>query len=205
MSKQESKGLKLIERPKIPWAIYDDRKWSPEEQINLWFDTNLKDYYAVHKDDLVRVYGPMEFSLDNTDPLNKRHIKYGHQAFLIKSSIEPIKKESAEDILSDMMTIIESGKDPEAWGELYDRTKQLLGSSRSEPSTINQGVAEESVQETCADVLRDVVKAISDKYDPSRIHADIYDRAKAALERESAEGGPSVVGEGTENNTRGES
>lgn len=112
--------MKLIERPKNLF------------QFQEWFDTHLKDHYAVSKDDLDRVVSD-DTKIWSNDPYqiveHERDIK--HQAFLIKSSIEPIKKDTAEDVLREIVSCY--GKDDEKYvlhisevWELIERARRIL-------------------------------------------------------------------------------
>ena len=112
--------MKLIERPKNLF------------QFQEWFDTHLKDHYAVHKDDLVRVYARTpEEPLVWVTYEKKDDIPDSHQAYLIKSSIEPIKKDTAEDVLREIVSCY--GKDDEKYvlhisevWELIERARRIL-------------------------------------------------------------------------------
>ena len=149
--------MKLIERPdfyKFFEGLRDAHANACRHEMVEWFDLAFKDTYAVHKDDLVRIYGAKDDTIWNT---NKEFSDDNVQAYLIKSSIGPIVKKCP-----------------------------TCGSERSEPSTINEGVAEESVQETCADVLRDVMDHLANLRNKTiDDEAALTTRIIAALERES--------------------
>jgi hypothetical protein len=98
--------MKKIERP--IWLYINKDKHSIQQVLDNWFDTHLKDHYAVHKNDLIRVYAKSQYPLDKLD-FWSGDFEGTHQAYLIKSSIEPIKQETAEDILRDLYEAIDHG------------------------------------------------------------------------------------------------
>ena len=91
--------MKLIERPDwqhtaIPMfhQVRKGTSYASYNRLDQWFDTNLHNHYAIHKDDLVRYLGREDDRVwyRAEDQLNMERIT--HQAYLIKSSIEPIKQ-----------------------------------------------------------------------------------------------------------------
>lgn len=83
MKKIERPDFRIFKSDEVPTVI----QW---RDFNLWFDMNLKDCYVVREDELVRVSGtecPRGWCFDSFKDDSDTH-----QAYLIKSSIEEIKK-----------------------------------------------------------------------------------------------------------------
>ena len=127
--------MKLIERPLwIRNALSDrlDDRIS-QEAFQKWFDTTLEDHYAVHKDDLVRVTG--QNVDDGIDQAEWGHHKYKcgsdtHQAYLIKSSIEPLKQETCADVLRRLIIVAEENRSLLPTGQWVEQAKAALSRAR---------------------------------------------------------------------------
>lgn len=88
--------MKLIKRPDFnEFRTHGDLSHLVVLALEQWFDVHLKDHYAVPKSDLVRVWS------DSTGFLKSQYTtihyhgpepNFKEKAYLIKSSIEPIKK-----------------------------------------------------------------------------------------------------------------
>ena len=115
--------MKLIERPANLF------------QFQEWFDTHLKDHYAVSKYDLVRVQGMVrETEVGPSYVMSGGTASVGisdtHQAYLIKSSITEIKKETAAEYLGWLIKNANPAAYDITFGEgQYDKAKRILEES----------------------------------------------------------------------------
>ena len=98
--------------------------WQLEQQYNLHFDTHLKPIF----ENAVEVFGEKEHGIFSIHRLNKENpyssFYNTHKALLI--NIEPIKEESAEDILREMISELDGPTTMIRLNELIKKAKAYL-------------------------------------------------------------------------------
>lgn len=119
--------MKKIEMPNWPLVVCG---YSWVENLRAWFDENIEGKYLVDKSDLVEVFS-YKYTDDSNGNWSEKYdlLEDTHKAYLIKSSIEPIKKESPADILKDLVNWLDQGS-LSKHDNLYLRAKAALECER---------------------------------------------------------------------------
>lgn len=98
--------------------------------FSRWFK-NIENKYLVDKSDLVEVYAHNELKYDPLEWIVDCEGVYNKKAYLIKSSIELIKQDTAEAVLKDLVRADEDYQYTEHLSkELYNRAKAILDSKK---------------------------------------------------------------------------
>ena len=123
--------MKLIKRPDFnTFRVHGDLSHSVILSLENWFDTHLKDHYAMHKDDLVRVDCAPGHAPGVYVECRNYFNPSTHQAYLIKSSITEIKKETAAEYLGWLIKNANPAAYDITFGEgQYDKAKRILEES----------------------------------------------------------------------------
>ena len=92
-------GMKKIEKP-WPECISSINA----DTLNTWFNKNIEGKYLFDESDLVEVFS-YKYSDNSNGNWSEKYdlLEDTHKAYLIKSSIEPIKKESLKDVVSEIL------------------------------------------------------------------------------------------------------
>ena len=93
------------------------------DDCKKWFKENIEGKYLVDESDLVEVSG-LYNKFDHFNISTERYENDTHKAYLIKSSIEPIKKESEADILRDFIRGAEEAKQTLTMDSFIDHFKE---------------------------------------------------------------------------------
>lgn len=117
-----------IKEPDWKRLIVTEGEHTPELlNLNVWFAENIAPYEFYKPEDAVEVYGRRNEMQDNMyfNFDEKEYIIDTHKALLI--NIEPIKKETAEDVLRDFVREWDKPMSSEKkLDHILDRAKALL-------------------------------------------------------------------------------
>lgn len=88
------------------------------DTLNTWFNKNIEGKYLFDESDLVEVFS-YKYTDDSNGNWSEKNdlLEDTHKAYLIKSSIEPIKKETPKEVLQKIVNLhddINQFKDEEA-------------------------------------------------------------------------------------------
>ena len=117
--------MKTIERPDwqmICESLHTENDYLREDHVNRWFDTHIEPHNKLIES-AVEVYAHNPNK--QLTPDNWKSVKYDqdtHRAYLI--GIEPIKKDTAEDVLRDIVN-----KDLTNFKDIWMRAKAVLEES----------------------------------------------------------------------------